>query len=1165
MKQLARFPAAWMPLIASAAIALFCPLQLPATAFDAAAPTAAVDDRSGVPAAESVGVAPPTADELEFFENSVRPLLYDACVSCHGGQYQWGGLRVDSREALLRGGDSDAAIVPGDADASLLIAAVRRTGDFEMPPEQPLSDAQVEVLERWVAMGAPWPTDDLAWVPDDGSQHWAFQPIASPQPPTDPTSPQAGAWINNEIDAFVWQKLAEHDLQPSPPADRATWIRRVSYHLTGLPPTADQVRHFLNDPSEQAREKVIDRMLESPQYGEHWARHWLDLARFADTKGYVYAFEPNRFVHAGTYRDWLIQAFQNDLPYDQFLLHQLAADQAAADDPAAQAAMGFLTVGRRFLGNDHDIIDDRLDVVGRTTMGLTFGCARCHDHKYDPIPIEDYYSLYGVFNNSLEQLICASPADQAGSAEFQAELQRRVDAYNETFQRLRAVAAQRVRDRLDQYLLAVLNIDDHPNIPFSQILGENDLFPAFVHRWEAFLRRAQREGDPIFAAWHRFAELDEDQFADAAAEVSAQLLALPAEQSHPLVAQAMTPPPQSMHEVAERYAALLSEIDQQWSELQSQQSEATGWGDDQREPLRRLLYDNHSPCQVPDEHIVSVGHFFTTGGEVTEIWNKQKEIEQWINQSPDAPPFAVRMIDKQQIEEPRVFRRGNPATPGAEAIRQFPLVIAGEQRQPFQIGSGRLELARGIIDPANPLTARVWVNRIWQAHFGTGIVPTASDFGTRAAQPPHAELLDWLATRLIDSGWSTKQIQRLILLSATFGQQSSGPEVDRQRELAENVDPENALFWRMNVHRLQFEEFRDSLLAASGDLDLSVGGHSSPIMTGDDSHRRRTLYGFIDREFLPDVYRVFDFPNPDLHVPQRSQTTVAQQALFALNHPFLADRARGIIEKLDAQGDLSDAQRIDWLFLQIFQRPATDGQRQRALTFLQTAQPPPSAGPTATQAAWQYGYGSIRQSADAVEKFSPLTVFSDGTWQGGPQVPDPTTGWAYLTASGGHPGNDLDFAVVRRWTADRDGSFRITSQFAHEHAVADGVTARILVSGQGCLARFNVHNSRQQLEIAPVRLTAGDTIDFVVDRRDQLNTDQFLWTIDIQQQLEPQRVSGEGDGGNDEGSGDAAADTAAVGHWNSQRDFSGDTTPPLTLWQQLAQVLLLSNEFFFVL
>ncbi len=1117
-----------------------------------------------VPGAATV----PDPAAIEFFENSVRPLLHDACSGCHGSQYQWGGLRVDSLAALIKGGDSDAAIVPGDVESSLLIAAVRRTGDYEMPPEEPLSDDQVAILERWVAMGAPWPADDPARADAEaGKSHWAFQPITSPQPPVPEPGSPAAAWIQTDVDAFVWDKLAQKGLQPSPAADRATWLRRVNYGLTGLPPTAEQVREFVADESDQAYAKVVDRLLDSPQYGEHWARHWLDLARFADTKGYVYAFETNRFVHAGTYRDWLIDAFQNDLPYDRFLLHQLAADQAAPDDPPAQAAMGFLTIGRRFLGIDHDIIDDRLDVVGRTTMGLTFGCARCHDHKYDPIPIDDYYSLYGVFHNSLEQLVCAATDDAAGSPEFQAELKKRIDDYQTTFQANRDKAARRVRDRLSDYLTAVLQIENYPNIPFSQILAENDLFPAFVHRWEVFLRQSQRSGEPIFAAWHRFAALPRDGFAVAAGDVVADLIALPADQAHPLVTAAMQPPPESMMEVAQRYAALLTEIHQQWLALVEQQPEASGLSDPQREALRQWLYDNHSPCQVPDEHIVSVGGFFATGSEVPEIWNKQKAIEQFVMQQPDAPPFAVRMVDKQQIEEPRVFRRGNPMTKGNEAIRQFPLVVAGEQRQPFEIGSGRLELAQGIIDPTNPLTARVWVNRIWQAHFGVGIVPTASDFGTRAPQPQHAQLLDWLATRLIDSGWSTKEIQRLILLSATYRQQSSGPEVDRQRQIAENLDPENELFWRMNIHRLRFEEFRDSMLRASDELETKVGGASAPILTSDDSHRRRTLYGFVDREFLPDVYRVFDFANPDLHVPQRSQTTVSQQSLFALNHPFVANRARSLIKKLDAiaadeseaallTGPPSDEQRVRWLYLQLFQRQPTPSQLAQSLEFIHTGTEPDSKRLNDQQAAWQYGYGSIRDHAAGIQNFQPLPHFTGDTWQGGPQVPAAESGWAFLTATGGHPGNHLDHAVVRRWTADRDGAFRIVSEFAHEHTVGDGVRGWILATGHGVLNHFTAHNIKQSLEIAPINLNAGDTIDFVVDIREQLHTDQFLWTVDIHQQGGAAESAGEETG---------EASVAAPGHWNSQRDFTGPASTPLSLWEQLAQVLLLSNEFFFVL
>lgn len=878
--------------------------------------------------------------EIEFFETSVRPLLLSACAGCHGEKKQWGGLRVDSRAALLKGGETNPAVVPGRLDESLLISAIRRTGDYEMPPEKPLNAGQIAILERWVQMGAPW-SDEI--VVDDRLQrqrnHWAFQPVSKPVPPVVARQ----AWCQTPIDAFVLAKLDEAHLAPAPAADRRVLIRRMTYGLTGLPPTPEEVEAFIHDPAPDASSKLVDRLLNSPEYGEHWARHWLDLARYSDTKGYMFSWEPGNFVHSSTYRDWVVNAFRSDLPYDQFLLLQLAADQAAPDEPAAQAAMGFLTLGRRFLGNDHDIIDDRIDVVGRTTMGLTFGCARCHDHKYDPIPTADYYSLYGVFGNSVEELVPASPASDGEPSSFDKELQNRIARFQEEFQKYRGIIANRMRDRITDYLIAQLALDQHPNIPFSQILAKEDLFPVYVHRWDAFLRRSRINHDPVFVPWHLYAALSEQEFPSRAVEVSRQIQESAPQEILPTVAAMFEVPPASIQEVAQRYGALFSEVHQEWQTLLSEagnsgEAPPEGFSAPEREVLRKVLYGPESPCLVPDESLAGVGTYFATRTELEEIWQLQKPVEQWILNSPNALPFAVRMIDRKIVEEPRIFRRGNPVTQGDEVPRWLPLVVAGEARQPFTIGSGRLELARGIISPDNPLTARVWVNRIWQHHFGTGLVPTSSDFGTRAPKPEHLELLDWLARKLIEEHWSTKSIQRLILLSSTYQQQSTGPDELTVRLLSQERDPENRLYWKMNRHRLTFEEFRDSMLKDSEELDQTIGGRGSPLFPETGVNRRRTLYGLIDRQSLPNACRMFDFANPDLHIAVRSETTVSQQALFAMNHPFVAGRAFEVASQLESRTDASPSQRLHELYLRIYQRPPTARQMERGLHFLETAE-----------------------------------------------------------------------------------------------------------------------------------------------------------------------------------------------------------------------------------
>ncbi len=358
------------------------------------------------------------ANEVDFFEQQIRPLLIDKCVGCHGDENQEGGLRLDSQEALNRGGEHGPVIVAGKPAASRLIAAVRRVGDLAMPPDEQLNEIQIAALNRWVKLGAFWP--DQVTIVSDAAPHWAFQPVSRPDVP----AVARGDWVRTPMDAFVLEKLTSVGLVPAPQADRRTLIRRATFDLLGLPPTAAEVDAFVNDQRADAWEQLIDRLLRSPHYGEKGARQWLDIARYSDSKGYVYAREERHWVHAWAFRDWVVTALNDDLPYDRFLLLQIAADQADAKRKDL-AAMGFLTIGRRFLGVTHDIIDDRIDVVTRGTMGLTVACARCHDHKYDPIPTEDYYSLYGVFRNCVEQLVpLAEIADQ--ESDFAKGLQQRI-------------------------------------------------------------------------------------------------------------------------------------------------------------------------------------------------------------------------------------------------------------------------------------------------------------------------------------------------------------------------------------------------------------------------------------------------------------------------------------------------------------------------------------------------------------------------------------------------------------------------------------------------------------------------------------------------------------------------------------------------------------------
>lgn len=1079
-------------------------------------------------------------DAERFFENSVRPVLVDRCVRCHGADKQSGGLRVDSREALLKGGDSGPAIVPGEPERSRMIHAVRRVGDVEMPPDAQLAKFEIQTLTAWVKQGAVWPKGTALatdTIQKKAGTHWAFQPVRDPVVP----KIEDGKDARTPVDAFVLQKLKRAGLSRSPEADRRTLIRRASYTLTGLPPSPDDVARFVNDPDPAAYERLIDRLLDSPHYGEHWGRHWLDVARYSDTKGYVYAREERFWVHAWAYRDWVVRALNDDLPYNRFLLLQLAADQVEDRAQADLAAMGFLTLGRRFLGVRHDIIDDRIDVVTRGMLGLTVGCARCHDHKYDPIPTADYYSLHGVFDSSRERVVGLN-TQPAGDESYRKELQTRREKLKAKTAASRKESSDRVRARIGDYLRAQTELEKYPPKGFDQVFEKSDLLSAFVRRFEAFLHAAERYNDPRFLHWHAYFNLPSDEFAKRSAAATEQLRT-----SNPpanaIVAAAFSNPPKSFDEVIERYAKIFTMIDARWKAERKaaeakQEPAPSGLDDAASEQLRHVLYGPGAPAEVPDEPIVHTESLFDSATCV-ELWKLQAEVDRWRINSGLEVPHALILEDRATPVGPRILRRGNAANLGDDVPRRFLSLLAGENQQPFQHGSGRLELARAIVDPSNPLTARVVVNRVWTHHFGRGLVHTPSDFGLRAGDPSHPELLDWLTSRFIADGWSLKKLHRRILLSATFRQSSAGPDDLELRSRADRMDPKNRLLWRMNPHRLTFEELRDTILTVSGRLDLEPGGR--PVKLFDRPFpARRTLYGLVDRQFLPGTLRVFDFANPDLHIARRNETTVPQQALFFLNHPMILDETRTFVERT-GENILPEA-RVRIMFQTALQRNPTNRELAESLEFIHTAQHAQPIAKSPGVDHWTYGYGKLDESTERVTGFTPLPHFTGNAWQGGPKWPDAKLGWAQLTAVGGHPGNNRAHAAVRRWTVPRTTTIRIETKFIHEPAAGDGVRAFIVSSRAGRLQSAAVHQKTLDLNVEAFDVEAGETIDFVVDVGDVLNSDQYLWRAKIVEHADDQ---------------DAAV-------WDSERDFTPGDVDKLTPWEQLTHVLLCSNEFLFV-
>ena len=1037
-------------------------------------------------------------DGDELFEESIRPVLAGRCVSCHGSERQSGGLRLDERKHF------EAAVLQDLAE-----------GRLDVPKQCRLAQAERETFRKWVKAGLPWPTTDALSPSGDseGLDHWAFAPVRRPDLPKVKTENR----VLLPVDTFIAHKRETAGLPHSPEADRRTLIRRASYTLTGLPPTPEVVEQFVSDDSGDAYKRLVERLLESPHYGEHWARHWLDIARYSDTKGYVYAREERTWAHAWTYRDWVVAALNRDLPYDRFVMLQIAADQLVdSQNQADLAAMGFLTLGRRFLGVERDIIDDRIDVVTRGTMGLTVSCARCHDHMYDPIPTTDYYSLYGVFASSRERLVTLPKKEELPEA-FTQELAKRQEKLSTRFEELRRAASDRARSRIADYLFAQTELSRYPANGFDQIFSTEDLLPGTVHRWADFLRENRDDADSVLAPWHAYAALDSEQF-----EAQASTVTFARDRLHASVSELFETPPTSMRDVADRYGTLLAKI-----------------GEEDDPELRRLQFGPASPSDIPDLPIAHTEVFFDSAS-VTELYKLEGETYRWINDPANKIPHALVLEDRDQAVPSYVFERGDPLSKGQSVPRRFPEFLSLRDKGLFQNGSGRLELARAIARPDNPLTARVIVNRVWEHHFGRGLVDTPSDFGLRCDPPSHPQLLDWLAAEFTRNGWSLKWLHRQMLLSATFRQTSTGPVGASDRRQAAALDPSNRLYWRMNARRLSWEQFRDSMFAASEQLDDSVGGRAVDLFSKPYA-RRRTLYGIVDRQFLPDLMRTFDFASPDLHIPRRSQTTVPQQALFFMNDPLVLDRARELAAY--SESEAPKAHRVAVLMQRVLQRDPTELELRESLELVASLEQRPVVQRPETEVDWKYGYGVFDENTQRTSGFTQLPHFTGEAWQGSSKWPDAALGWVQLTAEGGHPGNDRQHAAIRRWTAPRDIAITLESEFVHEPPQGDGVRVFVISSRDGVLHSHKVHQQTIEVSSERIELSKGDSLDFVVDIDEKLNSDQFLWTVRLTEVV--------------------GKDAEAV-VWNSREDFPESLVSELTAWEQLAHLLLCSNEFLFV-
>jgi hypothetical protein len=807
-----------------------------------------------------------------------------------------------------------------------LVLAVRYSdANLKMPPKGKLSAGQIAAVADWVKAGAVLPRNDIASKSQSAKNHWAFQTIRNPAPP----SVRSASWVRTPVDAFVLDQLEARGLAPSPPADKRTLLRRLSFDLTGLPPTWSEVAAFTADESSDAYERAVDRLLASPRYGERWGRHWLDVARYADTKDGVLMFgddRPRPFAY--TYRDYVIRAFNSDLPYDRFISEQLAADKLGGS-PDRLAAMGFLTLGRMFDNNIPDVIDDRIDVVTRGFLGLTTACARCHDHKYDPIPTRDYYALYGVFAASEAPLVPPRlDPKQRGPKAYEAKYAAAENSLTEMLEQQYALLSENARARTPDYLLHVTVTPPDPmeTAIFFLSLAPGDLRPPIVARWRNYLAARAKPNDPIFGPWHELMAIPEADFPKKATAALVRMATAAGPFPYnplifdPLLAAGV----RSKADMARAYGGVFARV-------YAESKVFVGPPDALHRQVLDVVTGRDSPAYFPKSRT----YWYMSRGEKDAFGGKIQDLDHIAVKEPAAPARALCLYDALEMPVNRVFVRGNSSRPGAIVPRRFLTILGGKDSAPFTHGSGRLDLARAIVDPNNPLTARVIANRVWMHHFGEPLVDTPSDFGVRTSRPVQSELLDHLASTLRSGGWSLKKLQREIVLSNTYRQASA------DRPDAHRLDPENRLLWRANPRRLDFESMRDAMLAVSGRLDPAMFGRPVDV-AGDPLNRRRTIYGIVDRQNLPTVYRAFDFASPDLSAERRTQTTVPQQALFGLNSQFVAEQAKALAARPEVAGTADPAAKVFALYVLVLQRMPTAEEVRLGVAFAQAARDPKS-------------------------------------------------------------------------------------------------------------------------------------------------------------------------------------------------------------------------------
>jgi len=1088
-----------------------------------------------------------TKDESDFFEKKIRPVLSQNCYKCHSANSTKvkGKLLLDTKAGSLKGGESGAAVIPGNIEQSLLLKSIRYTEkELQMPPDGKLSDSIIKDFETWVKMGAPDPRVSGTKVVDLNkavNEHWAYQPIKKPTVP----DIKAG-WISNPVDNFIYAKLKENNLMPSLLADNKILIRRIYFDLIGLPPTEQETENFVNDKSPDAYEKLIDALLKSPRYGERWGRHWLDTARYSDTTGSVNANQEPRYTYSYTYRDYVIRSFNEDKPFNQFIMEQIAADKLTDVKKEDLAALGFLTLGKSS-GNANDVIDDRIDAVFKGFMATTLVCSRCHDHKFDPFTTQDYYAMHGVFNSSYVPVDDAKPIlhpikDTPEYRDYLAKKQQ-IEVDVETFIDSRhATALVEFRTNTFKNIFGGYILNNVAESNRTDYVRDNALNTRMIQKWSAALNvkiNVSNRQNLKGVGKAKESNINHPSFLPLAKMFKVADKDFKVEFSKVLTEHADDINPYLLHQIRRSSITTMKDLATAYHNavMESHTASTNIAG---VVAFRESIYKNNGPLDISRD---SFQRFYSDNGKTMRYDNelrlqRGKLITHELTHVA-TPARAMAFVDKDRATDSPVLIKGDPGTRGPIVPRRWMETFSYLNPNQFTNGSGRLELAKIISDKQNPLTARVIVNRVWQFHFGEGLVRTPDDFGIQTEKPTHNELLNYLSARFMEDGWSVNKLHKLLLMSSTYKQTVNS---NAKKGM---VDPYNKFYWRMNLSRLDFETLRDTILYMGGKLNLSMGGQSVNLVTlnNDTYSTRRTVYGLVDRGRLPEVFTTFDFATPEMTTGKRFQTTVPKQALFLMNNSMVVEQVRNMVTRSEFTRIVSEEEKVKSLYRICFQRDPSPLEIKVALAYMVDAMKEDMSD-VKKEYNWKYGYRVIDQKTKSLSKFFELPTFEKETYK------STNAFFVNLTINktGGELMNNPNIYSIRQWVSPREGLFQANGTFKLKPSkdVVPNVNLFIYKNDRA-IKTVNINSyAESPFQIDLNKISVNDKIEFVLVNSSKLEKD-YTVLIKIDELKDENSFT--------------------PVNWNSQSDFRAPIKKidrELNGWERYAHILLMSNEMIFI-